>query len=231
MSETPQQLLTALLALSVAAGASIGVAAGASSGSLSAAPSEPGATATHTATATAGNGTAGSWNGFSVEYPSGSDVSDVGQDDIVKIGIDRGDDASGDTIDVNVSDDLSDVKVSDNGQTLTVKLGGSYELKAGDEVVVVYENAVNPSEAGSYEVPLDINPQSSGGETTATFEVGSSSGEDTTQDDSTTESSDSTTESDATTAGNDSGSGGSPGFGLAVALAAVVGAALFGLRN
>lgn len=237
MNETRTRLLAALVAVTVVASAGVGFAAAASNGSLTASPAEAGATATHTATATAGNDTAGSWNGFTVDYTdTGADVSDVDQNDLVTVGIDRGDDSSGDAIDVDASDDVDDVQISNNGETLTVNLGGSYDIDAGDEVVVVYENAVNPTESGAYDVPLDINPQSSGGETSATFEVASDSGDDTseTTTDATTDG-DATTEDESTTDGgttaDDDESGGSPGFGVAIALVAVLGATLLALRE
>lgn len=160
------------LAVLIVASVCTGAAMAASDGSIDASPDDPGATATHTVTTTVGDASAGSWTGFAVNYQgTGADVSGVSTDDVVTVGIDRDDDASGSTVDVNVSDDLSSVSSSNNGATLTVGFGGSYSLDAGDEVVVVYENVQNPGDADSYDVGLDINYQSSGGETTATLTI------------------------------------------------------------
>lgn len=161
---------SALLAALLAVGMLTGAVVAATSGSITADPNTPDATATHTVTATIDGGAAGSsWTGFQVTYEQ-TDVSNVGQNDIAKIGIDRGDDAAGDTIDVDVSSDLGSVSASSNGHTLTIGLGGNYNLGEGDEVVVVYDDVRNPS-AGTYTVGLDVNHQSSGGETSATLSI------------------------------------------------------------
>ncbi|MUV60786.1 hypothetical protein [Halobacterium sp. CBA1126] len=62
------RLAAVLVALTVAVGASAGVATAATDGSLVPHPSSPGETSTHFVTATAGSDTAGSWNGFEVDY-------------------------------------------------------------------------------------------------------------------------------------------------------------------
>lgn len=209
--------LVAALAMITTAGAAVA----AQDGSLDASPATPGETSTHTATVTVGDDATGSLNGFAVDYSnaSGADVSDVGTGDVAKIGIDRDDDQSGDTVDTTVGDDLDAVQTSNDGRTVTFDLGGSYQLQSGDEVVVVFEDVRNP-DAGEYDVGLDVNPQSSGGETSATLSVGSMDGGD---------GDDSTTAMD----GDDGGSsdGGSPGFGVGVALVAVTAAALLALRR
>ncbi|MCD2199216.1 hypothetical protein LPA44_04785 [Halobacterium sp. KA-4] len=229
------RLAVALVTLAVVTGATAGVASAATDGSLVPDPKGPGETSTHLVTATAGADTAGSWNGFEVDYSeSGADASNVDQNDVAKIGIDRGDDASGDTIDVNVSDDVDSVGASSNGEVLTIGLGGSYDVDEGDEVVVVYEDVQHPEEAGSYVTPLDINPQSSGGETTATLTVGSGTSDDTptTEGDEQTPAS-TTGDSDGTTAVDttDDSNANLPGFGIAVAALAIAGAALLAYRD
>jgi PGF-CTERM protein len=168
--------LTLLISAVVLASAFTGSAAAASNASIDASPAAPGETATHTTTITVGNTSTGSLNGYRVNYQdTGADVSNVGVEDVVAVGIDRDDDADGTTTDVNVSDDLSGVSSSNNGGTLSVSFGGSYSLNEGDEIVVVYENVTNPGEAGTYDVGIDINFQSSGGEATASLEVGTTS--------------------------------------------------------
>ena len=161
------------LAALVVASAFVGGAAATSHATITADPSSPGDAATHTVTMTVPEAVEGSWNGLEVNYTgTGTDVSDVDQGDVVTVGIDRGDDADGATIDENVSNDLSSVDAINNGETLQVGFGGSYDLAAGDEVVIVYEDAVNPSNTGDYEISLELNYQSSGGQATATLTVG-----------------------------------------------------------
>ncbi|MFC3478847.1 PGF-CTERM sorting domain-containing protein [Halobacterium litoreum] len=243
MNDTLRRTLAALVALTVVGAGAFGAATAASNGSLLASPDAAGETSTHTVTVTVGNASAGSWNGLTVDYSaSDADASEVGSADVETVGIDRDADANDDAIDVNVSDDLSSVQTSNNGETLTVKFGGSYELNAGDEVVVTYSGVQNPEEAGEYTVPLDLNPQSSGGDAQAVYSVTSADGDGGTQttsdggdSDTTTDSdeSDSTTESAGGDGDDGSGeSGGSvPGFGVAVALIALVGAALLAVRE
>lgn len=235
-------LLAALLALTVIGGTAT-VATAASAGSITAEPADPGATSTHTVTVTAGSATAGSLNGIAIDYGNaGADVSNVGQANIKKIGIDRGDDESGTTIDVNVSDDVSDVKITNEGTLLTVKLGGSYSLNASDEVVVVYSGVTNPSSSGSYTVPLDVNPQSSGGQADSTLKIGSTeetttttTTEETTTTTTTTEETEQSGEDTTTESGSESQqettTTSSPGFGAAAALVALAGVTFLALRE
>lgn len=239
MNQSSSRLLAALLALTVFGGAFAGVAAAASAGSITAQPADPGATATHTVTETAGSTIGGSsWTGYQVNYQgTGADVSNVNKSDVVKIGIDRNDDEAGTAVDVSVKDDLNDIKVSNNGQTLTFDLGGSYALNKSDEVVVVYEDVKNPSEAGEYNVTLDINHQSSGSQVTAALAIGQTTDQQTTTTTTTEDTSGSedttttTTEKSGGSGGEKQSGGSSPGFGVAAALVAVVGAALVAARR
>jgi len=195
--------LAALLAL-VVVGGSTGLAAAAGTATISADPATPGSTSTHTVTETVGSNVASaSWTGYAVDYgDSGADLSDVTLADVRRVGIDRGNDGDGATIDVNVSDDLDAVSASNNGTTLTFDFGGSYSLAGDDEVVVVYGNATNPPSEGDYDVSVDINPQSSGGATTATLHVAA----DSTTTSSTTETTSSSTSSSTTTSSTTSSS-------------------------
>lgn len=228
-----------VLAVLIVASAFTGAAMAASNGSISAEPSDPGATATHTVTTTVGDASAGSWNGLKVNYQgTGADVSGVAKADIVKVGIDRDDDASGTTIDVNVSDDVSSVSSSNNGETLSIGLGGSYSIKSGDELVVVYKNAKNP-DAGSHDVSIDINYQSSGGETTATLKIGDTTATETATPTETETATETATETEGKAAeGTETATPTEkkteqkgPGFGVAVSVIALLGAALLASRR
>ncbi len=213
-----------------------GSAAAASNGSISADPADPGATSTHTVTLTAGSATAGSWNGLEIDYSGADatfDASNVEMENLELIRIDRADDQPGTNGDVDVREDVSSITTSNNGETLRVALGGSFELNAGDEVLLVVDNVVNADAGGQYEVGLDINPQSSGGEGTAMLTIGDAANEDSTTaaEDSTTAADDESTTEDteSTTAAEDnesttSESGGTPGFGVGAALAALLAA-------
>lgn len=137
-------------------------------------PDDPETRATHSAVAAVGpSDDSNSWNGLTISYQSTSqngDVKDVGEDDIVKIGIDREGDSPGTTIDVDVADDVSGVGASNNGESLEISLGGDYNLQEDDEVVVVYEDALNPS-AGEHTIEFTVNPQSDGTVSSATLTI------------------------------------------------------------
>jgi PGF-CTERM protein len=224
-----------LLALIVVAGMFAGGALAASDGSVEADPSTADETAQHVVTVTVGDDSAGSLTGLEVDYSgSGIDLNNVSQADIVKIGIDRDDDADGRETDENANDDLDSVSASNDGETLRIDTGGSYSIASGDEIVVVVDGVTNPA-AGEYDVTLDVNPQSSGGETTATLSIGDSGGDDGTATD--------TDESDAgdgDDAGSDDAGDGdadgettteTSGFGVVVALVALTGTALLVARR
>lgn len=226
MTRATALLLTAVVVLGALAG-SVAAATGAS---ITAEPNDPGAESTYTVSITVEDNATGSLNGLKVDLANAdADVSDVGAGNVQTVGIDRDDDASGDTVDASVGDDLDSVKASNNGETVNFRFGGSYSLDAGDEVVIVFSNVTNPDSAGTYDVPVDVNPQSSGGEDSTSLTIGDGTGDDTATD--TADPDDATDEEDtATTGDGDSGGdGGSgvtgPGFGVAGTLAALLGSA------
>ena len=138
----------------------------------------PGATTTHTATVTVdGDAVGSSWNSLVLDYEA-ADVSDVGAEDVQTVGIDRGDDADGATVDVSAADDVSSVSASDDGTTLTIGFGGNYSLQQGDELVVRFADVVNPGTAGTTGVTLVVNQQSAAETATAELTVSDSDGED-----------------------------------------------------
>ena len=104
---------------------------------------------------------------YSVAQPT-ADVSNVGVDDIERIGIDRGGDDRGTRVDVT-ADGVGSVSGSKDGAAVRIDLGGNYTIEAGDEVVVVLQNVQNPQNAGTAEVELTVNTQ--GGTTSATGPV------------------------------------------------------------
>jgi PGF-CTERM protein len=201
-----------LVAMGVLAAAFTGGALAASDASVSVDPAEPGETATHTVMVTVGDASAGSWNGLEVDYAdSGSDVSDVGRDDITTIGIDDDGDDANETIDREVGMHVESVSASNGGTLLTVSLDGSDGIEAGDELVVVYENARNPD--GSMED--DGDSMGDGDSMSDGTETDAMSDGDSMEDDE-----------------DDSGTGGSaPGFGAVAALLAVIAAGLFARRR
>ncbi|WP_148294609.1 hypothetical protein, partial [Halarchaeum acidiphilum] len=201
-SRISRGLIAALLALTVVVGAS-GLAAAANASntaSVSADPSTPGDVATHTVNETVGSTlNTSSWTGFAVDYSNTSaDASNVSAADVQTIGIDRDGNESGAAVDVNASADLEGVSVSNNGETVTFSLGGSYSLYEGDEVVLAYGNVTNPDAAGTYNVTTDINPQSSGSEATASLTIANETASTT----NTTSTSTSTSTNETTTSAN-----------------------------
>lgn len=227
-----RSILAALLALTVIAGTS-GLAAAAGTATIEANPSTPDRSATHTVTQTVGSNVVGaSWTGYKITYPDGSaDVSNVTMADVETIGIDRGNDDAGKTVDVSVSDDLDGVSASNNGGTLSLNLGGSYSLNESDQVVVSFGNATNPASVGDYNVSTDINPQSSGGEASATLSITKKDVTTTTTSTTETTTTQQSTTTSGTTTTTETTSGGSPGFGAGLALVVLAGAALVAARK
>ncbi|WP_144799755.1 DUF7282 domain-containing protein [Halorubrum depositum] len=134
----------------------------------------PGATTTHTATVTVdGDAVGSSWNSLVLDYEA-ADVSDVGAEDVQTVGIDRGDDADGTTVDVSAADDVSSVSASDDSTTLTVGFGGNYSLQQGDQLVVRFTDVVNPDTAGTTSVTIVVNQQSAAETATAELTVSDS---------------------------------------------------------
>ena len=223
-------LRTLMLVTLVGLGAVAAPVAAASSASITASPTTAGETATHTATITVGSSATGSLNGLQVDYSgTGADVSNVGVENVLTVGIDRDDDADGDTIDEDVSNDLESAQGSNNGEMLTLQFGGSSDLSEGDEIVVVFEEVQNP-DAGEHTVSLDINPQSSGGAAETTLSIGSSSDDSTATDSSSSDGDGDTVEGDAEAeASGDSGVS-APGFGAGLTVLALLGAAFVAVR-
>lgn len=103
-----------------------------------------------------------SLNSIEVDYSAGanaSDISNVGREDIETVYIERDTEDGWERIDV--TDDLSEVDGSNNGETLTLGFGGSYDLKAGDDIVVQYSDVQNPDSEGFTAVEVGVNVQSS----------------------------------------------------------------------
>ena len=138
-------------------------------GSMTANPNEANTQSTHTVTASVGADlNDSSLTGLDIDYQStgqNGDISNVGESDIEEMYIDRADGGTRD-----VSDDVSGVGSSNNGETLAVRLGGEYSLAEGDHVVVTYSGVDNP-DAGEYEIVFDVNPQSDGTRSSGTLSI------------------------------------------------------------
>jgi len=162
-----------LVAVVVSAAVFAGTTAAASEPSIEATDDSPGAVTEHTATMVVDGSVAGSsWNGFQIDYEA-TDVSNVGQGDIQTIGIDRGNDESGTTVDESVMNDLSSAGGDNNGQSLDIGLDGSSDINSGDQLVVVFADAQNPGSSGQYDVTLHVNSQSTGESAQTTLSIGS----------------------------------------------------------
>ncbi|PSP67685.1 hypothetical protein BRC85_06150 [Halobacteriales archaeon QS_1_69_70] len=141
----------------------------ATAGSITADPAEADADSTHTVRAAVGPDLDdSSLSGLDVDYQAtdrNGDVSNVDESDVETMYIDRADGGATD-----VTDDVNGVSASNNGETLNVRLGGSYVLHEGDHVVISYSDATNPS-AGEYEIVFVVNPQSDGTRSTGTLSI------------------------------------------------------------
>jgi major cell surface glycoprotein (TIGR04216 family) len=157
--------LAALMVTSVFAGAIAlaGTAAATANAEIAASPDSVRATATHTVTAEVeSNDDGDSFNDIEVDYSVGgnpADISEVGEDDIETLTVDGTD----------VSDDVDSVSSSNNGETLTVSLGGNNNLNQGEEVVLAFSDVQNPASDASSDVEVAINTQSTDNPSTATL--------------------------------------------------------------
>ncbi len=116
-----------------------------------------------------------SLNSIEVDFHVGTDstdVSNVGQADIERVGIESADDdVNFSTLDQNVGDDLSGVTSSNNGHTLILGFGGNYQLHDDDIVFVEFEDARNPSSAGEYQASFGVNVQSTDNPARTTYNI------------------------------------------------------------
>jgi uncharacterized protein (DUF2141 family) len=161
--------LVALLGFSWATGP----VAAASNASITADPVLSEEQAEHTVTATVGPGEAGEWSGIEIRYPDGSRVSaaNVRDGSISVIGIDRGGDDPGTTVDVSAKESVRAVSSLTGDRRLRINLGNAPDIAPGDEVVVRYRRVVNPRWKGTYTVEVDLTPFDEGGVTTAPLTV------------------------------------------------------------
>ena len=158
--------LTALMVVSVFGGtvAFAGTAAAAANvDSITADPATVGDTSTHTVKgiAPSSNEDSSSLNGIVIDYSVGSapaSVNNVGSGDVtvLKNGTD-------------ITSDVDGVSASNNGETLTISLGGNTQLQTGDNVTVVAQNVENPGSSGDFDVDVDLNPQSTNDPVTGTI--------------------------------------------------------------
>jgi hypothetical protein len=109
---------------------------------------------THTLTLTIPNGLDGrTLTEVRVEYDDGFDLSRIDLADVtVTIGSQQGE---------ATEIDISDVTVSDDARTITITLGGSVTLAAGEIVVTEYDGVELPSLAGEYLVTAVLNGEAS----------------------------------------------------------------------
>jgi len=169
------RLAVALVAVAVAG--AFALSGGLAAGELSVDPTPSGpneAESTHALRMTVESGDAVAGAAFedvlvdySLAQPT-ADVSNVGVNDIERIGIDRGDDDRGTRVDVT-ADEIGSVSGQKDGAAVRVDIGGNYTIEAGDEVIVVLQTVQNPQNAGTSEVELTVNTQ--GGATSATGPV------------------------------------------------------------
>jgi PGF-CTERM protein len=133
---------------------------------------EGGESSKHVVTVTVDESSAGPLRGLEVDYRGSGGNPGQLQSAGVSIGIDRDDDAPGRTVDDDISGDLQEV-AGDSQGLLTLTLGGSHTVEAGDEIVARFVFVQNPSTAGDYPTPIDVNPDVGGGTTEARLQIGS----------------------------------------------------------
>ncbi|WP_096390778.1 surface glycoprotein [Halopenitus persicus] len=149
--------------------------------SISASPDGTEQSANHTVTWTLGSQT--DVQTYEIDYDTGSgangaDISNVGPEDIVQFGVDLNEDGeiSGDDLDFTSSDSnaggVNQVSGAD-GTVLTVDTSSSTTIDSGNQIILEYNDTVNPSE--NTDVALRLDPDTPDVDVTRTLSVGSTS--------------------------------------------------------
>ena len=142
------------------------------SATIEAESTDPNAFTTHVVVVTVDENTTGDVEELRIDY-GGADVDTTEVDDnrIEEFGIDRGGDEPGDSVDVRLDDDITDIESTDDGRVLVVETQGGRLARVGDEVVLSYRIR-NPPEDGVYLVEITYNPRSNGVQQTAELRIG-----------------------------------------------------------
>jgi hypothetical protein len=137
-------------------------------------PTDPNAKATHAVVFTPVESTEETFDDIRVDYSvdePAADVSNVNNNTIERIGIDRDGDDNGTQID----DAANATEVTDtaNGESVLIQTNSQLTIDVGDEIVVVLRPVQNPQNGGTVNVTTTVNTQSTAPESatdTVTYE-------------------------------------------------------------
>lgn len=142
------------------------------SATIEAASTDPNAFTTHVVVVVVDENTTGDVEGLRIDYGDADvDTGEIDDNRIEEFGIDRDGDEPGDSVDVRLDDDITDIESADDGRVLVVETRGGRLARVGDEVVLSYRIR-NPPEDGAYEVEITYNPRSNGVRQTAELRIG-----------------------------------------------------------
>lgn len=203
--------------------------------SIVATPAAAGASANYTVTIPVDEGSAGNLSAVSVDYTGSNATVSLGPSMVTAANV------SGE----NVSGNVTSAGLGAAGESALISFDGTRTVEAGDTVTLTFGGITNPTEAGEYEVGMDVNPENGSGATNATLSITEATETTGTAATATTggetAAGSETTAGDETAAGTDGGAGtnasgqgteaGGPGFGIAVAVVALLGAALLATRR
>ena len=137
-------------------------------------PTDPNAKATHAVVFTPVESTGETFNdirvNYSVDEPA-ADVSNVNNNTIERIGIDRDGDDNGTQIDVAAN--VTEVSDRKNGTAVLIQTNDNLSINSSDQIVVVLRPVQNPQNNGTAEVEATVNTQSTAPESatdTVTYE-------------------------------------------------------------
>ena len=133
---------------------------------------DPGASTTHVVVVSIDENTTGDVEGLRIDYGDADvDTGDVDDNRIEEFGIDRDGDEPGDSVDVRLDDDITDVESLDGNRVLSIETQGGRLARPGDQVVLSYR-IENPPTPGLYAVNVTYNPRTTAAVSTATLRVG-----------------------------------------------------------
>jgi hypothetical protein len=164
--------LLVLVALAPVALSGPTLAQQATTATIDAESTDPGASTTHVVVFPIDENTTGDVEGLRIDYGDADiDTSDIGDNRIEEFGIDRDGDEPGDSVDVRMDDDITDVESLDGGRVLAIETQGGRLARPGDEVVLSYR-IENPPASGVYAVNVTYNPRTTAAVSTATLRIG-----------------------------------------------------------
>jgi PGF-CTERM protein len=135
--------------------------------SISVTPSAANTTANYTVSVPVSEGSAGNLSAISVNY-SGTNVSLLGvlPQSVKAVNITQSNGSM-----VSATGNVTAVSTGFTGSNLTIEFDNTKTVSAGDQIRIRYTGVTNPPEPGTYNATIDVNPSRGNDSRTATFTI------------------------------------------------------------